>query len=494
MDVNIYQHTLILPQALASGKQLMSIGQLERIDNIYIQPQQRPAATRCLNGVSMPKKCVLILLDGLGDRALADLDHQTPLQAAQTPCLDQLASLGSTGLYHADKIGRPLPSENAHFALFGYPKNEFPGRGPLEALGTDVPLGENDVAMLAHFTSMLQTLEGELILRYDRICGTPEEIDALYSTVANFEQDGIRINLHQTGGMFSVLTMHGDVSPYITDSNPMVEGRMISAILPLASHANDSATIRTARVLTNYLRQAHTHLSRAKVNETRSRQKLPAINGLVTQRAGRLCPRTPMGERYGLRALSIASGVMYKGMAKFLGMDFHHMKDTRDPGLDLTKRIEFATNALDKYDFIHVHTKAPDHAAHTKRPYAKVKAIESLDQGLAESIRPLLYDDNVLLVVTADHSTPSGGSLIHSGEPVPLMFVGDNVRRDTVDRFDEIHVAAGALSSMRGDELMHMILNYTDRARLAGIHDCPQAREFWPGDYRPFTMKDTGKG
>ena len=443
--------------------------------------------------LALPKKCVLILLDGLGDRAHADLDHRTPLQAASTPSLDRLAATGSTGLYHAGKIGRPLPSENAHFALFGCPPEDFPGRGPLEALGADVPLAEGDVAMLAHFASVLRTLEDELVLRYDRICGTPEEIDALYAAVADFEMDEIRINLHQTGGMFSVLTMRGDVSPHITDSNPMVDGRMISAIKPLAAYANDPATVRTARVLTEYLRQAHVKLAKAEVNAVRAQQKLPAINGLVTQRAGRLRPHIPHAARYGMRGLSIASGVMYKGMAAYLGMDFHRMKDTRDPGRDLARRIDFAARALDWYDFIHVHTKAPDHAAHTKRPGAKVRAIESLDKGIAEAIEPLLHNPDLLLVVTADHSTPSCGSLIHSGEPVPLLLNGPGVRRDPVDKFDEVSVACGALGTMRGDELMHTILNYTDRARLGGIHDTPEPREYWPGDYAPFTLKDRGE-
>ena len=306
----------------------------------------------------MPKKCVLILLDGLGDRAQADLDHQTPLQAAHTPRLDQLAAQGSTGLYHAGKIGRPLPSENAHFALFGSPPEEFPGRGALEALGADIPLGEGDVALLAHFASVLRTLQDELVLRYDRVCGPSEEIDALYEAASDFEKEGIRIDLHQTGGMFSVLTMRGNASPYITDSNPMVDGRLISAIAPLAAYADDPAAVRTARVLTEYLRRVHARLSKAEVNAVRAKQKLPAINGLVTQRAGRLRPHVPLAARYGMRGLSIASGVMYKGLAAYLDMDFQRMKDTRDPGQDLARRIDFAARALDWYDFIHIHTKA----------------------------------------------------------------------------------------------------------------------------------------
>ncbi len=437
----------------------------------------------------MPKTCVLILLDGLGDRAHALLNNQTPLQAAETPCLDRLAAMGSTGLYHAGKLGQPLPSENAHFAMFGSPKSEFPGRGVLEAIGADVELEDGDIAMLAHFTSVLTTLENYLVLKYDRICGTPDEIDALYAAADHYEKDGITIRLHKTGGMFSVLTMHGDVSPYITDSNPMVDGRFVSAVRPLATHRDDPDAIRTAKVLTDYISWAYHRLSAVEQNKLRVRQTLPPINGIVTQRAGRMCPRVSMGNRYGMRALSIASGHMYGGMAKFLGMDFHKVRDTRDPGKDIAKRLEYAATRLEDYEFIHVHTKAPDQAAHTKSPKGKVRAIESLDKGLSQAIEPLLYDDDVLLVVTADHSTPSSGKLIHSGEPVPVMFVGEGVRRDTIDKFDEVSTSAGALSCLRQDEIMHMILNYLDRARLAGIHDSPLAQEFWPGDYDPFIIQ-----
>ncbi len=437
----------------------------------------------------MPKTCVLILLDGLGDRAHAELDHKTPLQAAHTPCLDRLASMGGTGLYHGTKFGQPLPSENAHFAMFGNKKEEFPGRGPLEALGAGVPLKKGDVAMLAHFTSVIPTLQNELVLKFDRICGTHSEIDGLYSVLGSYEKNGITIDLHRTGGMFSVLTMRGDASPYITDSNPMVDGRFLSEIRPLHAYRDDPATIRTAEALTEYLGWAYHQLSNEPQNKMRVRQKLPTINGLVTQRAGRLKRCVSMRDRYGLCGLTIASGFMYKGLAKYLGMNFHMDKDTRDPGRDLARRIDHAAAALDKFSFIHVHTKAPDQAAHTKSPKAKIKAIESLDKGLADSIEPILDNEDVLLVVTADHSTPSCGSLIHSGEPVPLMFVGNGVRRDNVKHFDEINVAGGSLGAMRGEEMIYMILNYIDKSRLAGIHDSPIPQEFWPGDYEPFIIK-----
>ena len=98
-------------------------------------------------------------------------------------------------------------------------------------------------------------------------------------------------------------------------------------------------------------------------------------------------------------------------------------------------------------------------------------------------------DQEVLLIVTADHSTPSSGPLIHSGESVPLMFYGQGVRRDGVSRFNEVDVTTGVLGSVRGKELMYLVLNHLDRAKLQGIMDTPVDQPYWPGDYEPFWLK-----
>jgi 2,3-bisphosphoglycerate-independent phosphoglycerate mutase len=84
------------------------------------------------------------------------------------------------------------------------------------------------------------------------------------------------------------------------------------------------------------------------------------------------------------------------------------------------------------------------------------------------------------------------GSLVHSGAPVPLVFAGGGVRRDAVDRFDEVSVAAGGLGCVRGTELMALVLNHLDRARLAGTMDSPKRLDYWPGPCRPFRLRGDG--
>ena len=91
-----------------------------------------------------------------------------------------------------------------------------------------------------------------------------------------------------------------------------------------------------------------------------------------------------------MRGLSISSGLMYWGLASFLGLNWEKATDSRDPGRDLAQRLRLASAKAADYEFIHVHTKAPDAAGHSKDPRNKVAAIESLDRGLGSVIDALL--------------------------------------------------------------------------------------------------------
>ncbi|HDQ40107.1 MAG TPA: 2,3-bisphosphoglycerate-independent phosphoglycerate mutase [Desulfonatronum sp.] len=435
----------------------------------------------------MPSKCLLMVLDGLGDRSHECLDHQTPLQAAQTPGLDRIAALGANGLYHAGMLGEALPSETAHLAMFGYDRIDFPGRGALEALGAGVVLTPGEVAVLAHFTA-LEEKDGCLRLVRDVPLATDEEIQMLITAVGKWEHAGVRIRFVPIKGVFGVLVLSGPVCPHVTDTGPMRDGSLLPELLPLAEHATDPAAQTTALSLKAYLSWAFQRLTDHPVNASRTARGLAAVNGLVTQRAGRLKTVMPFTERFGLHGASIASGAVFRGLGRYLGLDVFNPLQTGDLEQDFSASLAMALDALTTHDFVHLHTKAPDEAAHAKDPLLKKQVIETLDRALMPTLDGLLADPELLLVVTADHSTPSSGPLVHSGEPVPLVFHGTGVRRDKVAAFNEIDAAGGCLGCVRGTELMRLILNHLDKARLEGIRDTPEDCLYWPGEYRPFII------
>jgi 2,3-bisphosphoglycerate-independent phosphoglycerate mutase len=433
-------------------------------------------------------KTLLILLDGLGDRSYKSLGDRTPLQAACTPHLDRLARMGGNGLFHAAWIGQNLPSEMAHYLIFGYDPAHFPGRGLLEAVGEGVPFANDDVLSLAHLSGVTWQ-DGVPILSQGRrdIKGDVGEIGRLYSALSPYTSEGIRFNLHRTGPNDAILVVSGPVSPHISDADPMIIGMPLAEVLPLAGSPEPEKAEGTARALNRYLSHCHTILAPHDVNQDRLIAGLPAANFLATQRAGRRIIQESFYAKWGLKGMVIASGAIYLGLARELGLTPVKVSDGKDPGEDLKERIRMALSDT-AHDFIHIHTKAPDEAAHTKDPIRKWDVIDSLDRGLDELVEAVEQRDDLLVVVTADHSTPSSSALIHSGEPVPVCFVGPDVRRDGVTAFDEISAAAGCLGLLRGEELMLMILNYANRSTLIGHRLGPVERRYVPQAYKPFQM------
>ncbi|MBU1155553.1 MAG: phosphoglycerate mutase, partial [Proteobacteria bacterium] len=145
------------------------------------------------------RKCILVLLDGLADRAQASLGGLTPLQAASTPNLDRLASEGACGHFHALSPGQALSSEAAHFFMMGYAPEEFPGRGYLEALGEELAFGPDDILLLAHLARCLPQ-DGRLVLREKKPPLPEEEAKEFFRAVHSYHGPEGSARLERTKG------------------------------------------------------------------------------------------------------------------------------------------------------------------------------------------------------------------------------------------------------------------------------------------------------
>lgn len=80
-------------------------------------------------------KGIVLVMDGMGDRPLKEFDNQTPLQAANTPNMDEMAKNGITGIMDSIAPGIIPGSDTAHLSILGYdPYEVYTGRGPLKQL------------------------------------------------------------------------------------------------------------------------------------------------------------------------------------------------------------------------------------------------------------------------------------------------------------------------------------------------------------------------
>ncbi|KIX14584.1 alkaline phosphatase family protein [Dethiosulfatarculus sandiegensis] len=439
----------------------------------------------------MPSRCLLVLLDGLSDRSHKALAGDTPLAFAHTPNLDRLAGLGSTGLYHGAMVGQALPSEEAHFSLFGYSPAEFPGRGLLEAMGAEIDITENRVYLLARLLSLFDN-QGRLLVKEYKPALAQEAAAELFQQIERFSDLGMEARLVPTKGLESVLVLGPEASPHISDSSPLGPGKNLQKVLPLAKASDPALAEKTAGFLNRYLLWSYETLKEFGVKRELVKAGENPVNGLATQRPGQVRPVQPFEERWGLKGAIVASGLIYLGLGRLLGMRARAVGETDNCAKDLAQRLEEGLFLLKDHDFVHVHTKAPDEAGHKKDPMLKKSIIENLDKGFGGLMERILDDPELLVVVTSDHATPSAGPLIHSGEPVPFLCVGNGVWQDQVERFDEVSCAAGAFGLLRGPELMHLLLNWLDRVKLRGLFDTAHDQPYWPGNAVPLTLP--GKG
>ena len=92
-------------------------------------------------------KGIIFLADGMADLPLNVLGGKTPLEAVDTPAMDAIAAKGASGNFLTLPEGLPTSSDVANMSVLGfYPEQNYPGRGPIEAVSQGIPLGPDDIA------------------------------------------------------------------------------------------------------------------------------------------------------------------------------------------------------------------------------------------------------------------------------------------------------------------------------------------------------------
>jgi 2,3-bisphosphoglycerate-independent phosphoglycerate mutase len=393
------------------------------------------------------KKAILLIIDGLGDLPTP----KTPLQAARTPNLDNLAKEGISGMMSPVAKYVVPGSDVSHLNLLGYdPAIFYRGRGPLEALGLGIRLEAGDVAFRANFATYK---DGKIT---DRRAGRIDTTSAsALSKYLSMKIDDVEVIFRNSAEHRGALVLRGkglsaQISP--TDAH---EGEGIHPCHPL----EDTAEARkTAEIINKFTKMAIEKLSGAPENKARK----PPANAILLRGAGNFVPAPSFHERFGLYAACVAGGALYKGVASFMGMDVILVQGaTGDRNTNLEAKAKAAARALKTYDFVFMHVKLCDSAGHDGDFALKKEGIERIDK-----IIPILEATGACIVVTGDHSTPCSLKA-HSGHEVPILVHGGE-RKDDVRKFDEMSCAKGGLGHIKGRHVIPLILNITGRAQKYG--------------------------
>src|SRR4051794_30500368 len=266
------------------------------------------------NPHSLP--ALLLIGDGLGDRAVPELGGKTPLEAADTPTLDALAAECESGLM--DPIGPGIRggSDTGHLAILGYdPYKYYPGRGPFEALGIGMEVRPGDLAFRCNFS----TVDGAMVV-LDRRAGRITQGTAELAAALNGMQiEDVTCLFKESIAHRAALVLHGPgLSDKVSDVDPHGDG---VRILEAHGTAGDPASEKTARILNAFVRKSYEILDPQPVNARRRQQGLPPANIALPRGVG-MSPHLPnFDQRRGVRSACIVEVGLVKGLGRYLGMD-----------------------------------------------------------------------------------------------------------------------------------------------------------------------------
>ncbi len=412
---------------------------------------------------------IYVLLDGVGDLPHPDLDGKTPLEAANTPTLDKIASNGAIGEVISVGKGIAPESDIAVFNMLGYKFKhaDYVGRGVIEAIGIGIDFKDGDLALRGNYSTLND--EGVII---DRRAGRHIEKSDADKIAKEIEEKiglapDISVVVSPTIGHRVTVRIRKDsqkLSSRITNTDPAYSniGGMgvakavgdflkIEKCLPL-DDTEDSKF--TANLVNEFSERSISIMKESQINKKRQDENKKQLSCILLRDAGNKYPDViPINEKYDMNFSCIVDMPVEIGISEVL-----KMKAFEAGGLtDYEEKAKVAAKAMETQNAIYVHLKGPDEFGHDGDAIGKMKNIEEIDQRFFKTLVENIDSSKVAIVISADHSTPCINKG-HSDDPVPVVVSGDFIKKDGTTRMTEEQAKKGSIGLLQGAEVVEKSL------------------------------------
>lgn len=423
-----------------------------------------------INGKSN-KKIIYVLLDGIGDLPHPSLNNMTPLEAASTPNLDNLARNGSMGQVISVGRGIAPQSDIAVFHMLGYDfKNKpYVGRGVVESIGCNLDFQDGDLALRGNFATVddkqkiIDRRAGRIILKEEAI----SLCDTLNQNIHFSDKDASISIVPTVAHRVTIRLRHAKkkLSANISNTDPAYdkidgmgiakttsETMVIDKSLP---QDNLEESQLAANLVNEFTQQIYPLLDEHVINIKRKSNGLSPINSILSRDAGNKFPNyQPINEKYGLNVASIVDMPVEVGISKILNMDAIKAGTIDDYEI----KGKQAAKALNDYNIIYVHIKGPDEFGHDGDAVGKKINIEEIDRRFFGSLINNIAVENPTFLICGDHSTPCIKKS-HSDDPIPLLISGNRVKKDGSTRYTETSAENGRLGTLMGINVLNTAIN-----------------------------------
>ncbi len=398
-------------------------------------------------------KYVMVIGDGMADKPMDALHHNTPLGYLDLPAMNTLAG-SEIGTALTVPEGVTPGSDTAILNIFGYdPRKCYTGRSVLEAAGVGVILKEGEVSLRVNLCAVEATAEGLVIRSHNggSVEGDEAETlmddlmaDPLYQAVAN--EIGLRITVSRSFRHIGVLCgpVPMDAAFSLTEPHNVLD-QAIEAYWPKGY---------LARPVEALMRASYKILDAHPINASRRERGLLPANMIWPWGPGRAVQLSSFQEKYGHFGPVVSAVPLVWGIAALAGLKTPKVEGaTGDLDTNYEGKVEAVLSALRAGDdFAVLHVEAPDEMSHAGDIPKKLEAIRRLDSRV---VAPLLQKLPTLgdfrLLILSDHLTLLS-TRGHDGSPVPWALY-DSRKPGEPGKLDE-ETAAKGLYLKEGTQIM----------------------------------------
>ena len=380
-------------------------------------------------------KYIVVLGDGMADEPLEALGGKTPLEYAQTSCMDSLASMGHMGLVQNVPSGMAPGSDVANLSVLGYdPKRSYSGRSPLEALSVGVKMEPDDVIFR---TNIVTLTEEEPYAEKTILDHSSGEI---VTKDADVLMDAIRSAFNSETVQFYTGTSYRHIMVW-------KKGKLVS-LEPPHDHLGTQIGpwLPKEPMLREMMEESFPILNAHPMNLARAEAGKHKANSLWFWGAGTKPSLQNFEEKTGLKGAMISAVDLLKGIAVGAGMKVYQVPGaTGSLDTNYEGKAQAAVKALleDGCDFVYIHVEAPDEMGHQGLIHEKVQSIEYLDQRLIALVKKAMDDsgEDYRMLILPDHPTPIRVRT-HTGSPVPFLLYDSTHPEKKKAEYSEAEAAA----------------------------------------------------
>ncbi|NCN86635.1 2,3-bisphosphoglycerate-independent phosphoglycerate mutase [archaeon] len=409
-------------------------------------------------------KGILVIIDGLGDLPNYQLKGKTPLEAANTPNMDFLATRGEMGYMYTVKPGFTPGSEHAILSMFGNNPDACP-RGQIEAVGAGVKLTPGDLVFRVNFGTIDSLERGNVI---DRRAGRtlPTKEAKKLAKVINKIEFPYKFEFTPISQHRAVLVFHGHYVDTITGNDSTYThrgGREIEKVEPCLPKDKSIKSRETAEMVNEFFDLVYETLKDHPINKKRVMKGLLPANYLFARGPGSKKPKLVKYKGW----ISTHAMPLEVGFSIMSGIKNYPFKYPKLKGFDvyknlwagLKKSVEHSKRVikrnLKKADYCYVHFKEVDIPGHDNKPFEKKAMIEYIDKYFFKYLCKIAPMNKIKVVVTGDHSTPCKLKA-HSSDPVPVLLYNFSLPKEK-KHFTEEEARKGALKRIIGHDFLKKV-------------------------------------